>query len=139
MNNNKKNNMKSKNIHMEIIENKGQICLKYTYKIQKREVIKKNKGKTINTFYQAFMPSELIDYFGLTDGLFFYEKDGNVYITNAEPPVENKKIKIQKTNVFSIPRLFFNPAEFDFIHLVVDFSEVDYYRNGVGCLRVELS
>lgn len=139
MNTDKNNIMKSKNAHMKIIENKGRIRLDYTYKIQKKEVIKKNKGKTLNTFYQAFMPSELVDYFGLTDGLFFYEKDGSVYITNKEPPVEFKMIKIQKNNIFSIPQQFFNPAGFDYIHLIVDFSEVDYYRNGVGCLRVVLS
>lgn len=136
--NDKKDNMKSKNEHMEIIERKGQICLKYTYKIQKKEVIKKNKGKTLNKYYQAFMPSELVDYFKLKD-LFFYEKEGKVYIINTEPPVEFKKIKLQKNNMFSIPRMFFNPAEFDFIHLIVDFSKVDYFKNGLGCLQVELS
>ena len=132
-------NMKTKNKHLTISEKNGNVLLIYTYKIIQKEVIRKNRGKTVNKFYSGFMPPELVEYLKLTDNqLYFYQKGKDILITSNKPHEGHKGIQIQKTNEIRIPRKFFNPAEFDYVRLTLDFSRVDDYKSGLGVLKMEL-
>ena len=120
---------------MEIIEVNGNIKLKYIHKIMKKEKVMKNKAQTINRFYMSVFPEEVKQYFKVQDNrIFFYKHNKEIRITSIRPTCEHQEIKIQKNNQFSIPRSFFDPMNFEQVELVLDFSKVDDYKNGLGVL-----
>ena len=113
---------------MRIIANHKEIKLEYKYKITKTKVIRKNKAKTVNKLYTTVFPKE-----------FFYQKDNTIYITSRPPATEYQKIKIQKTQMITIPKSFFNPSEFDNVVLELNLSNVDGWRSGkLGVLTMKL-
>ena len=124
---------------MEIIEVSGKIMLRYLHKIMKKEKIMKNKAQTINRFYMSVFPEEVKQYFKVEDNrIFFYKHNKEIRITSRRPTVEHQEIRIQKNNQFSIPRSFFDPADFEQVELLLDFSKVDDYKNGLGVLTMRL-
>ncbi len=125
---------------LKIIENRGKIILQYTYGIHKRRVIRKNKAKTENILYSMTFPQEITEYFNVEDRrIFFYEKEGTVYITSRRPTYEHQEIKIQKDNRCSIPKTYFpDVAEYENVVLTLDLSKTDDYKNGLGLLSIKL-
>lgn len=128
-----------KNKNMKILEKNGKIKLVYLHKIIKKTVQRKNKAGTINTFYSAYLPAEIVDYFNVKENtIFFYSKDDEVRITTNRPTVEHQEIKVQSSNQFSIPKSYLKPEEFEMVKLVLDFGRVDDYKSGLGVLIIEL-
>ena len=125
---------------LKITENRGKITLKYTYGIHKRKVVRKNKAKTENIMYSMTFPQEITEYFKVEDRrIFFYEKEGAVYITSRRPTCEHQEIKIQKDNKCSIPKTYFpNVEKYGHVILNLDLSKTDDYKNGLGLLSIEL-
>lgn len=124
---------------MEIIEVNGKIMLRYLHKIMKKEKIMKNKAQTINRFYMSVFPEEVKQYFKVEDNrIFFYKHNKEIRITSRRPTCEHQEIRIQKNNQFSIPRIFFDPMDFEQVELLLDFSKVDDYKNGLGVLTMRL-
>lgn len=140
MTKNKQYNMalkKSKNL--TIIEKNGKISLQYIYKINKKTIKRKNKAGTINTYYQGFMPAEIVDYIKVKENtLFFYKAENEIRITTVTPTIEHQQIKLQKYNQFSLPKSYLEPEKHENVKLVLDFSRVDDYKNGLGVLTIEL-
>lgn len=140
MTKNKQYNMalkKSKNL--TIIEKNGKISLQYIYKINKKTIKRKNKAGTINTYYQGFMPAEIVDYIKVKENtLFFYKAENEIRITTVTPTIEHQQIKLQKYNQFSLPKSYLEPEKHENVKLVIDFSRVDDYKNGLGVLTIEL-
>ncbi len=117
---------------MKIIANdKNTIKLEYNYKINKRQVIRKNKGRTINKLYVFNFPQELQDFLNIQDrDVYLYENGDNVYLTSMPPACEYMRLKISTSNKVSVTTQFFNPAEFDNVRLVVDLTREDPWRGG---------
>ena len=131
--------MRSKNKHMKIINKDHETKLIYEYKINKTEVQRKNKAQTVNKLYMATMPPELVEFVGFENRNIYFYEDGNKVIINRDVPLDKfyQVVKLQKTNQFSIPKKLFNPAEFDFVRLVLDLRAVDF-KGRQGLLSMEL-
>jgi len=117
---------------MKIIANdKNTIKLEYNYKINKRQVIRKNKGRTINKLYVFNFPQELQDFLNIQDrDIYLYENEDKVYLTSMPPACEYMHLKISTSNKVSVTTQYFNPAEFDNVRLVVDLTSKDPWRSG---------
>ncbi len=125
---------------LKIIEKQGKIILQYIYSIHKKKVVRKNKSKTENILYSMTFPQEISDYFQVIDrSIYFYKKAGTVYITSRRPTIEHQEIKVQSSNICSIPKSYFpDVAEYENVVLTLDLSKTDDYKNGLGLLSIEL-
>lgn len=133
-----KNNI---NFPMEIINHNGQIKLTYKTKIVKKiKKYKTRKGEGHNTFYQAYMPQELITYLRIRDNtLYFYQNTDNQIVITGRPPLEeNIQIKIQKSNQFSLSRKIWKHIGKGSVVMTLDFSVVDPYMRREGLLTILL-
>lgn len=102
----------------------------------------KNGEKRINTFYMAYIPPYVVDYLEIKDNtIYFYENNNNICISGNKPSENHKKIKIQKGNQFSIPRMFFHDLEnYNSVIIVCHLSEHDKYNNDLlGLFTIELN
>ena len=117
---------------MKIIANgTNNIKLIYESKINKSEVIRKNKARTVNKLYIFHFPQELQEFLSIHDrDIYFYENEDRVYLTSCPPTCEYMRLKISKSNKVSVTTQYFNPAEFDNVRLEVDLTSEDPWRGG---------
>lgn len=121
------------------VENRHPLII-FTHKITKKTVQRKNKAQTVNIFYMTILPKELQAFMEiLNNEIFFYQKDNTVYITSRPPSVDYHRIKIQKNNQISIPKKYFNPAQYTSVIYTLNLGAPDGWRHGrLGLLSMEL-
>ena len=128
---------------MKIVKNENKTSLIWEYPIYKQEVIRKNKAKTRNTLYTSRIPQTIVEFMEVTDRkIYFYEKEGIVYITSKRPQVEHQGLLLRRTtNIFSIPTWYFPGDILDgntTTKFQLSLEMIDPYRNEYGVLTMEV-
>ena len=130
---------------MRIVNQDDKFNLFWNYKIikKKKKIIDKKGFNKEYLFFQSVFPEVLKDFMEIDNNLLYFYKDlisNKVYISNKKSKVQSyKKIKIQSSNQFSLPKeyLEINEKSNDVL-LTLDLYKKDPVRDKLGLLTISI-